>query len=599
MNKSISKQIIAVAISGVLILASLAGCTQNNNTQTTASTGTESSSGTQTSDTTATTTTDTTSLITVSQTADVGNSDLNTEWDSQATMISLEGTSISVNGSGATASGAILTITTAGTYVVSGTLTDGQIVINATKDEKVHLILNGVDITNTSGAPIYAPQCDKLIVTLADGTQNTLTDGGSNYQYADTANEEPNAALFCKDDLTINGTGSLTVNAGFNNGIGTKDDLLIVSGNITVNAANHGLRGNDSVTILDGNIQITAANDGIQTNNTEDTSLGYILIESGTLTITAGHDGIQADTALSITGGTLNITTDNQSTATDSTSDSYKGLKATSDIVITGGSFTIDSADDSIHTNGNVSISGGEFTLSSGDDGIHADTTLTINGGTIIVEKSYEGLEAANIIIADGTIDITSSDDAINAAGGVDQSGSGQGFGGDKFAASGAYSINVSGGNISFVAGGDGIDSNGSVDISGGNIIALISSSADNGAVDCDGTVTFTGGTIIYGGTGIGSVPGQNSTQSYAYTDKGISAGTEVSLQSGGQTLASFTPAINCQYLAISTPDIVSGQSYDFYSGSTLAATVSAGTGGGGMMGGGGKGDMGGGGGRR
>ena len=284
-------KIAAVALSALLLVSSLAGCAQIGS----ANNSTVSSSPSATGDATG---------GTQSLSSNVSGSDTDTSWSESDTKIVLNGASISVSGAGATVNGSVVTITEAGTYVVSGTLTDGQIAVAAANTDKVHLVLNGADITNKTGAPIYASQCDKLIITLAEGTKNSLTDGGANFQYADTTEEEPNAALFCKDDLTINGNGSLTVNAGFKNGIGSKDDLLIVSGDITVTAANHGLRGNDSVTMLSGSLNITAANDGIQTNNTEDPSLGWILIENGTLTITAGNDGIQADTTVTLSGAT-------------------------------------------------------------------------------------------------------------------------------------------------------------------------------------------------------------------------------------------------------------------------------------------------------
>ncbi len=560
----------------------------------------------QTTETTPTTTA--TAETTLSAT--VKNADQKTTWDNTATGINLSDSGITVTGNGATVQGSVVTITQAGTFVVSGKLSDGQIVINATKDEKIHLILNGVDITNKTGAPLYGVSCDKLTLTLAGGTVNTLTDGGSAFQYANTTDEEPNAALFCKDDLTINGEGSLTVNAGFNNGIGTKDDLLILSGNITVNAANHALRGKDSVTILGGTLNLTAGNDGIQTNNQADASLGWVLIEGGTINITSAHDGIQADTTLQITGGDLHITAGGGAkkattvTSAQTTSDSFKGIKATGNILITNGTLVIDSYDDSVHANGNITITGGNLTLSTGDDGVHADGELNVTDGVITVVESYEGLEAAHILIAGGKITLASSDDGINAAGGAGgQSGFGR-FGMDMFSqsGSGSYTITITGGEITLAAGGDGLDSNGDITISGGTIISFIKSTADNGGMDCDGTFTATGGTIIYGGTGVGNTPGNASTQSYAYFTGSISAGDTVSLLSGNSTIVTFTAPLAAQYLAISTPDVVSGQSYTLVKNGTQLASATAGTGGGGMggFGGGRGGNMGGGmGGRR
>lgn len=527
---------------------------------------------------------DLTESITISSlSSNPTETDHDTTWSTSDTQIIFNGTSASVSGSGAKAAGSIVTITTQGTYVISGTLADGQLVIAAANTDTVHLVFNGTSITNKSGAPIYASQCDKLIVTLAEGTKNILTDGGSNFQYAN-ADEEPNAALFSKDDLTINGSGSLIVNAGFNNGIGSKDDLLIMSGTIQVNAANHGLRGNDSITILDGSLTINAGNDGIQTNNTKDTSLGWVLIENGIIAITAGHDGIQADTMIEINGGEMQIVTGADSAAS-TTSDSYKGIKATTDIKITDGTITVNSQDDSIHANGSIVIDGGTFILSSGDDGIHADQTLAIRAGSIQVTEAYEGLEAANVVVSGGIIDLTTADDAINAAGGADESGAGGRFGKDQFASKGSYAIHISGGSISFLAGGDGIDSNGTLTISGGTIIAIINSTPDNGAMDADGVTTFTGGTIIYGGTGIGSAPGSNSTQSYVFLNTSITAGKQITIQKGDQKVAEFTPSSSYQYLAFSTPDIQSKESYQVFAAGSLVETVTAGVGGTGMGG--------------
>lgn len=526
--------------------------------------------------------------------------DLDDRWDiAISTLITLNGSSIEVSGEGAKATGSVVTITRAGTYVISGTLSDGQIAVNAAKSDTVRLVLNGANITCLTSAAIYGSQAGKLIITLAEGTENTVVDGGSSFVYANTTDEGPDAAIFSKDNLTINGSGTLSVNAGFNNGIGSKDNLLIVNANLTVNAANHGVRGRDSVTVLDGSIKITAGGDGIQSNNDKDTTKGWILIKGGTFDITSGNDGIQAETTLSIAAGKLNMNAgggvSNVQTVfiSDAESGSCKGLKAVVDIAITGGNFTIDSTDDSIHANGNIAISGGEFTLSSGDDGIHADGDLTVSGGSISVAKSYEGMEASAITLSGGTIHIVSSDDGLNAAGGSDANAGGGRFGRDSFASKGAYYINITGGSLTLVAGGDGVDSNGDINISGGTVVSLINSTADNGALDCDGALTFTGGTVIYGGTGTGSSPGGSSTQSYVFLSSGIAAGTEIAVKQDGKTLIAVTPTINCQYLALSSPEIASGKSYEVYNGSTLLTTVTAGTGGSGMGGGRGPGGQG------
>lgn len=514
-----------------------------------------------------------------------------------AVGVSLNGASISVDGPGAKAEGSTLTITEAGTYQLSGTLDDGQIVVNAPDSAKVYLLLSGANITSKTSAAIYCAQADKLIVTLADGSQNTLTDA-VDYTYADAAAEEPDAALFSKVDLEINGSGSLTVNGNFKNGVGTKDDLVIAGGSLTVSAKNDGLRGRDSVSVLDGSLNLTAGGDGIQSNNDEDTAKGWILIEGGNLTIDCANDGVQAETGLTVTGGTFSVKAGGgaaraQTTAaSDTGSDSFKGLKAGGDLMISGGTFTIDSYDDSIHSNGDIGITGGMFTLSTADDGVHADGNLDVNAD-INVLKSYEGLEGTNVTISGGKIDIFSDDDGINAAGGGDTNGGGR-FGPDAFrtmvatataaspAPAGGYSLNITGGDITVNAGDDGLDSNGVINISGGSIVVLIrGGGGGTGAIDGDGNLTVTGGILIYGGMATGQNPGGNSTQSYVYAAAQMKAGSAVTLQKDGATLAGFTPAIDCQTIVFSTPEIVSGESYQIYSGTELLTEATAGTGGG------------------
>ncbi|HMM30472.1 MAG TPA: carbohydrate-binding domain-containing protein [Clostridia bacterium] len=513
------------------------------------------------------------------------NSDLATAWAQSDTKIALDGANVTVNGSGAQVEGSIVTITAEGTYVVSGTLTNGQIAVAATNADKVHLVLNGASITNETGAAIYASQCDKLILTLAEGTVNTLKDGGASFRYADEAEEEPNAALFSKDDLTINGTGSLTVTAGFKNGISTKDDLMVVSGNITVTAANHALAGKDSVAVLGGALNLAAGNDGIQTNTTDDLARGWVLLGGGKLTVSAAHDGVQADTTLQASGAAVTIVagggTAGKKNSFDDASNSFKGLKSGGSLSVSSGIISIDSADNCLHATGDMLVSGGKLTLSSGENGAHSDAVLTVKGGSIAVLASYEGLEGASIDIYDGQITIASTDDAINAAGGADQSAGGGFSQQGSNSASGSYFINIAGGTVQFIAGGDGVDSNGTITISGGTLYAFIDSTADNGALDSDGSVTVTGGILIYGGTGVGNVPDDDSTQSYVYLESSVAAGTELSVRKDGAALVSATLPINCKYLAVSVAGITANESYDVYGGATLLSTVTAGTGGG------------------
>lgn len=408
------------------------------------------------------------SKITVS----AGESESTPEVD---TYISLS-EKINVDGDGVTVSDNKITINRGGTYSISGALEDGQIVVETSEVEKVHLVLNGVDITCSNSSAIYVKEAEKTIISLADNTENYIRDG-ENYELEDE-NDKRDAAIYSKDNLAFIGNGSLTVEGNYNHGIAGNDDLKIESGNITIDAVNDGIKGKDSLVITGGNIFVNSGQDGMKSDNDENTEKGYVLIEGGKINITSGNDGIQGENNVYVRNGDItissgggsengathnemgpggmmpgimgrpgdeigNVPTDEQalngenkinlensqneasensedSTNEEETSDSYKGIKAGTKIIIEGGTFNIDSADDSIHTNDTIIIDGGIYNLSSGDDGIHGDTLAEINGGTININKSYEGIEGETVNINDGKIYIKASDDGVNVAGGTD-----------------------------------------------------------------------------------------------------------------------------------------------------------------------------------
>lgn len=369
--------------------------------------------------------------------------------EKDAVKITLKNTAAEISGQGAVFDNNTVKITQAGTYLLTGQLDDGKILISAGKDDTVTLVLQNMNITSSGTAAIYAEKCGKTILLLDDNSNNTITDNGEYTESDDT----PNSAIYIKDDLTILGNGTLTVNANSHNGITSKDTLKITSGNLTVNAANNGITGKDNLAITGGTITVTAQADGLRStySDTDNSEKGHIFIENATLNLTAGSDAIQAEKNLSINSGTFTIKTGNGASEKSNynqsfgmnnnnseDSESIKGIKAGQNIEINGGTFDINSEDDSIHSS-NVIITSGTLNISSGDDGIHADNTLTIKNGTINIKQSYEGLEAAVIDISDGLIDINASDDGINAS---DGSGSemfggmgGFGFGGkmDRF----------------------------------------------------------------------------------------------------------------------------------------------------------------------
>ncbi len=523
--------------------------------------------------------------------------DTQTAWDEQnAVRIAFSGSEATVTGAGAVFSGGTLTLSKPGTYVLSGTLDDGQIRIDAGKKDTIRLILNGVSITSKTSAALYEAKADKVIVTLADGTVNSLTDA-SEYVYAQ-GETEPDAAMYLQNSLTINGNGTLSVTGSYNHGIVAKDDLVITGGTINVNANGTGIRGRDTLTITGGDITVNATGDALQSNNDEDSTKGNITISSGTFHLTSAKDGIQAETTLNITGGSFTIYSGGKtkadaatgqsqdgsgadqnrqgkssfpaqggqwripgSTTTDNT-ESGKGLKATGDITISGGTFEIYAQDDSIHTGANALIYDGTFTLETGDDGIHADGDITIKGGTITVTQSYEGLEAANINVEGGKINILASDDGINAAGGNDETTTTDWRRPRGFEAAGDYSVKFSGGEVYISAQGDGLDSNGNIYMSGGTVMVDGPTNNGNAALDYNGNFEITGGTLMASGSaGMAQAPSALGGQ-VALMVYGSGSGAITLTDTSGNALIHYTPSKTYQSVVISTPDMKQGETY-------------------------------------
>ncbi len=504
-----------------------------------------------------------------------------TTWDSSSEIpIVLQGDSVSIEGDGATAEGSTVTITAAGTYNLQGTLANGQIVVDTGDDDLVRLILSGVEIRSTTSAPIYIVDAAHVEIVLADGTQNTLTDG-TTYVLPDPTSDEPNAALFSTADLTITGGGALTVHGNYNDGIASKDGLVIAGGTLTVDAVDDGIRGKDYIVVKDGYVTVNAQGDGLKSDNEEDGNLGYVAIEQGTTTVDAGGDAITAQSDVLIAGGNFVLTTGGG--VDDATS--AKGIKGLVSVTIDGGTFTIDAADDAVHSNGVIVVNDGSFTIATGDDGMHADTSLTIAGGAIDITESYEGIESAVIIIDAGDIDIVASDDGINVAGGND--GSGLGFGGrprpggpgqEMAAYTGDFYLYIHGGTVTVEATGDGIDVNGAIEMTDGFVVVNGPTEQMNGALDFDAPFTISGGTIVAAGSaGMAQVPGGSSSQNsvLVYFSNTQPAGTLVHIQnSAGETVLTFAPNKAYQSLAFSSPALVQGETYTVYVGGSATGTV-------------------------
>lgn len=515
------------------------------------------------------------------------------------TAIRFSGDGATVSGSGVSAEGTVVTITKAGYYYISGTCPDGQIVVDCGKDDDVFIVLEGLELTCTTGPAIYCNKADKLTLTLSEGSVNSLSDG-SNYS-AETA-EETGSAVFSRDTLVINGTGTLSVNGVYKDGIKSKDGLKLCGGSISVTAAEDGIIGKDYLLAAGGNVTVNSGLDGIKSTNSSDAEKGYITISGGSFSLTCGNDGIQAETDLNISGGTIEITSGggsatvehtssggqwgdfhggrdgfdfSQLTSSDGTSaESMKGLKAGSSISVTGGTIKADCADDTVHSNGTIIIDGGTFELSSGDDGIHADKTLTITSGEINISTCYEGLEACGIEISGGVISLRASDDGLNAS--------------DSDTEDITPYISISGGSITSNADGDGIDSNGTISMSGGTLVVFGPTSGADGALDYDKSFAMSGGTLIaLGSSRMAEAPSTLSQPCISiYADVAADSTIEVRDADGNVILSTITPK-KCESLIFSTPEFTSGEVYTVFADdeSLAAVTCTDGVAGGGASG--------------
>lgn len=563
---------------------------------------------------------------------------------------------------GVTVDGNVITITSGGTYIISGTLTEGQLVVDA-DDEKVQLVLDNADITCSTSAAIYVKSAGKTFITLAEGSENILMNTAE-FEAIDDNNID--AVIFSKDDLALNGSGTLTINSENGHGIVSKDDLKITGGTYNITAASHALSGKDSVRIAEGTFNLVSGKDGIHSENTDDSSKGYVYIAGGEFTIDSTGDGIDASNIVQIDDGTFDITagggvenstkthednmmggpgggngpqmgeepsgeapggnapsgeapdgnapsgeapdgnapsekpsgeapqggsgnssSDNsnsdretppekpdsntdqsESDTSDSDSASTKGIKADGRLYINGGTFTINSADDSVHSNSAVTINDGTYTLTTGDDGVHSGEALEINGGTITISESYEGLEGLTVTINDGDIDITSSDDGINAAGGTEEMGFG-GMGNDSTedTSTDEMWMEINGGYIHVLAGGDGIDSNGDITVNGGEVYIDGPSDNGNSAIDYgDRSACYINkGTVVaIGSSGMAEDISDDSDQQVMLVklDSQKEAGEVTLTDSDGNEIITYTALKAYDCVIISAKDLEAGQTY-------------------------------------
>ena len=525
---------------------------------------------------------------------DYSKRDLDASYDaSSPTVITLSGDSTSVQGAGAQASAAGVVISSAGTYIVSGELTDGQLLVDAGDDDKVQLVLAGATIHNEDGPAIYVRNADKCFVTLDAGTENSLSDGSS-YALEDDS-DEPYATLFSRCDLTLNGSGTLNVTSAYRHAVCSKDDLVVVSGTYNISAVEDGLRGRDSVKVRDGVFAIQAGGDGIKSNKDDDPTKGFVSIDGGTFDIQAGDDAVQGKTLVRLAGGSL----------------------------------TVAANDDAFHSDLEMHLLGASIEAGAGDDAFHAETKLTVDGGTVNVTSCNEGYEAEKIYVNGGDTHIVASDDGVNAsaadlsddadadtvsstlpnggtpgapgkgggvAAGAQQGGSapelpvddnaygagratGSGQQGGDPAAGGGMGqadsnclIQVNGGYLVIDSAGDAIDSNGNVEVTGGVLLVSGPTSDGNGAFDYDGSATVSGGTVLMvGSTGMAQ-SFTSGTQAFAMASASGEAGQSVCVVDGsGNVVASFTATKRFGMVLASSPAFAEGGEYTLVIGGEVA----------------------------
>lgn len=528
---------------------------------------------------------------------------------------SCDNTSVAIDGQ-------TITITEEGTYLLSGSLSNGSVVVATDENVKVRLIFNGVVINNDSSAAIYVQSADKVFITLAPDSENMLSNGGT-YEAVDDNNID--SVIFSKSDLTLNGSGSLTVTAKAGHGIVSKDDLVITGGTYAITAASQGLSGKDSIRILDGDFTIASGKDALYSENEDNAEKGFVYIAGGNFNLTASGDGISASGNMTLLDGMYTMTTgggsengkdhqeggpggsgglggmdnpgddmmtsgerpkenrgemsDNdqmtppsddqqpsgqmmeqpdrsdEETETDEEIETEettgtKGIKAKGNLIISGGTYTINAADDGIHSNSNITINGGTLAIASGDDGVHADGQVIVNDGTIAISESYEGIEGnEKILIVGGQITLTSSDD---------------GFNGDT--------IEISGGHTEIDAEGDGIDANGILTVSGGETYVSGPTGDGNGALDYETDAVITGGILVAAGSsGMAVNFGNNSTQGSVLVNMDRQeAGTDIVLtDASGTELINWQTSKEYTSVVVSCPGIAQGESYTLKAGTS------------------------------
>ncbi len=500
--------------------------------------------------------------------------DLNPDYSNPTAKIVLNGDSAEVNGNGVSVNGSIVTITDEGIYLINGTLDDGQIIVDADKN-KVQLVLDNATVNCSNSSAIYVASAKKTFITLADGSKNYVSDG-SVYEFADSAEDEPDAAIFSKDSLTLNGNGELEVNGNYNDGIRSKDDIVITGGKITVNAVDNAIKGKDYVAVADGDLTLTAGGNGINSSNNTDASMGFVYIEGGTFNITSGGGSSEStkvhtdDFSGMNKGGDFgkggfgrrddfngerpempddserpempegfeNFDPDNFEMPdfhnfNPDDFESHDGFEH-HNLAYTADSKSSENIDSETSTkgikaDGEINIVGGTFNINSADDAVHSNTDVIVSEGSLIIDSGNKGIHAdSKIDINGGIVSVINSYEGLEASvininnGTVEVNASDDGFnasdGVTSQAGMGTYSdnlaVNINGGTVCVNADGDGLDSNGNINISGGTVIINGPENSGNGALDSNGEIIVTGGTLVAAGmSGMAEYPSGTSSQ--------------------------------------------------------------------------------------
>jgi hypothetical protein len=567
MKKSLTYIIAVITITAMLFT----GCGANGNNQAASSADSSVTSSADTSNTD-TSNTDTGNTDTGSTTATAAEAEASSQVvvdtkfsakdlevgyeESTATTITLNETSIDVSGDGAAAKDSIVTISKEGTYVITGTLNDGQIVVDAGDSDKVHIILNGVTVSYSTNAPIYIKNADKVFITLEEGTKNTLT-GGAVYVQTDDNNVD--GVIFSTADLTINGDGSLDITSNYKHGIVSKDDLIITGGTLNVTAVKDALNGKDCVKIKEGTLKLSAeTGNGIQSKNKDDATKGYVYIAGGDITVLNSEEGIEG-TVILIEDGTINITSKDDGFNAASGSSSETTDAATPDVAAANNNNNgTNEITNTVETPANAAVKATEKATTAGPK----ETTDATSSATTDTENAQRPGKPG-----DGNFNGDSGRGGFG--------GGGFGGGGGAFEADADCYISIKGGSININASGDGIDSNGSLYISGGTTFVSGPTNNGNGALDYNGNAEITGGTVIAAGsTGMAQGFADTSTQySLLYNFTAVSeAGTEVKLSDQeGNEIISYTPDKEYQSVVISTPKLSKDETYTLACGEQTA----------------------------